>query len=482
MAFEEHGEYIVLETEDVRPLLTEIIRKEIPLRRLRSDGSFGYIPPKDFDSFLKQREMRFYIEKRVFDRELSDKGKTAAVDTVAVNEPARPAPKIHAVADDAGYAAKMRDARQATMSDRVVQMQVHNTTMKQMIAEGRRFDIHAIGETEKIFTDTICLNKASLEENAEGTADRDGLTKLVTETTVLVNSLLAMMAKGKSSYRDLANLEGIQTGSVTLNHMNRTLIRFISFLFFYNGYFQKYSTELQRFRAYFGKSFAPYYSRISGGVGALSLEGTFKQGISPVRERTAFVDYCVSGFLHDIGKMPNAEYHDGDSGFDPVKARRHVFDSYNLLVRSKLFSWGVVATGLLHHDYYNSPKGYRQTATFQTKFVDRRNRPRDIARTKHMISYNVLDVAYDNAYAFFPTKMIELVDIFDAMTDTGKKYRTAFTPAEAIVEMKRCYLDVDHPGIDPVLFDIFIDFLTASGLVTEQMLAEDTKILKQKAV
>jgi hypothetical protein len=487
MAFAVHGEFIILTTEDVRPLLEAIISKEIPLRRMRPDGTFGFIPPKDFDAFLKRQEMVFYIEKRVYDKELAPQTgqEDTAVhqETVRVSTPSEPAPRIQEAHSDALYTSKVQGARQATMQERVSLMQGHNSTMRQMIADGRRFDVHAIGETEKIFSDTICLNKASFEENAEGNADREGLTKLVTETTALVNNLLAMMAKGKSSYRDLANLEGIQTGSVTLDHMNRTLIRFISFLFFYNGYFQKYSTGLQRFRAYFGKSFAPYYSRITGGMQALSLEITFKEGITPVRERSAFVDYCVGGFLHDIGKMPNVDYHDGNSAYDPSMARRHVFDSYNLLVRSKLFSWGVVATGLLHHDYYNSPKGYRQTKTFQDKFVDRRGKARDITRTKHLISYNVLDVAYDNAYSFFPTKMIELVDVFDAMTDSGKHYRkTVMTPAEAIVEMKRCYLDVDHPGIDPVLFDIFVDFVSASGLVPEQMLAEETKILKQKAV
>ena len=79
----------------------------------------------------------------------------------------------------------------------------------------------------------------------------------------------------------------------------------------------------------------------------------------------------MGGLMHDIGKLPHISYHDGDSGYDVKKASRHVFDSYNMLLESNELTWGVVATGLLHHDYYGASFGYDQLNTLTKKYEER---------------------------------------------------------------------------------------------------------------
>ena len=66
------------------------------------------------------------------------------------------------------------------------------------------------------------------------------------------------------------------------------------------------------------------------------------------------------------------------------------------------------------------------------------------------------------ALGFLPVEMLAVIDIYDAMTDNSRTYKKGMNPAQAIQFM------ADKPlaegKIDPVIFDIFIDFLKQSGI------------------
>jgi len=285
------------------------------------------------------------------------------------------------------------------------------------------------------------------------------------------------LTNGKSSLVDLGRLEFIQTGSNTLNHMNRMLIRVVSFLSYYNDYFSTHSNDVKRIRTRFKESFYPVYEKLYSDPQNINLEIVFKGGMSPVSDKKIFLEYALGGFFHDIGKIPDIEYHDGDEGFVPMKARRHVFDSYNMLLQSGRFTLGTVAMGLLHHDYYNAPYGYRQRETIIKKYDKRKMDRSDSLRTKYCMSHNVMDVAYGISHSYFPSKILEILDIYDAMTDPDKNYRrSCLTPDEALDEMKRSYINKGAPGVDPILFNMFIDFLKDSKVIIESSFADSLKI------
>jgi HD-GYP domain-containing protein (c-di-GMP phosphodiesterase class II) len=83
------------------------------------------------------------------------------------------------------------------------------------------------------------------------------------------------------------------------------------------------------------------------------------------------------------------------------------------------------------------------------------------------MSYNINDVGYGAALGYFPAKVLELIDVFDSMTDERKKYRrSAFSPEEAVQAMRNDFLDGSYPGVDPILYNIFIDFLNVSGIIS----------------
>jgi hypothetical protein len=451
-----------LKTEEVRKLLPRIIERRIPLRRRGRDGEYAFIPAKDFDHYLKSLEMTFFVDEEGL-RALSGRKQTEDVRPLS-NEPA-PAVSYK----DSMFQNMLDDSASMDLLERLQLVLSHNHRMRGYIDERRRFDPTLMKEVGNIFAEAMCVNKVSLMQNLESRVDPKHLQQIITGTVMLVDGLVKLMASGRASFRDLAALGHIQTGSVTLNHMNRMLIRFTSLLFFYNSYFQKYSNDVKRFRAHFNDRFYPYYNKKTQGSQKISLEIVFKGGIAPVLDRSVFNDFLVGGFFHDIGKLPEIHYHDGTEAFDRRKASRHVFDGYNMLVESGYVSNSAVAVALLHHDYYGSPKGYRQLDTFQSRFVDRRKDNRDTVFTHYFISYNVKDVGFGAAYSYFPVKMIEILDIFDAMTDAEKGYRKEpLTPDRALELIRKEHLDGDHLGVDPILFNIIVDFLYTSGIISAE--------------
>ena len=54
--------------------------------------------------------------------------------------------------------------------------------------------------------------------------------------------------------------------------------------------------------------------------------------------------------------------------------------------------------------------------------------------------------------------MLEIIDIYDSVTDPHRVYRKSMTPDEALVMMKEEFV-IKHKKIDAILFDIFEAFI-----------------------
>ncbi|MCL1958559.1 MAG: metal-dependent phosphohydrolase, partial [Spirochaetes bacterium] len=63
-----------------------------------------------------------------------------------------------------------------------------------------------------------------------------------------------------------------------------------------------------------------------------------------------------------------------------------------------------------------------------------------------------------HALAYFPAKILEIVDIYDSVTDPNRVYRRALDSAEAIVMMREEFI-TKSLKIDPILFELFTGFI-----------------------
>ncbi|GMO53509.1 MAG: hypothetical protein Pg6C_19900 [Treponemataceae bacterium] len=64
--------------------------------------------------------------------------------------------------------------------------------------------------------------------------------------------------------------------------------------------------------------------------------------------------------------------------------------------------------------------------------------------------------------SYFPAKVLEIIDIYDSVTDPNRKYRKALTPEEALTMMQDEFIE-KHRKIDPTLFEIFVEFVRKSA-------------------
>jgi len=62
------------------------------------------------------------------------------------------------------------------------------------------------------------------------------------------------------------------------------------------------------------------------------------------------------------------------------------------------------------------------------------------------------------ALGYFPAKVLEIIDVYDSVTDPNRKYRKAMTPQEALAMMEEEFINKHHK-IDIILFDIFTKFV-----------------------
>jgi len=66
-----------------------------------------------------------------------------------------------------------------------------------------------------------------------------------------------------------------------------------------------------------------------------------------------------------------------------------------------------------------------------------------------MIDYEVL--------AFFPAKALEVVDVFDSLTDPNRKYREPLADSVALTMMRDEFI-TKRLKLDPILYDLFTEF------------------------
>jgi hypothetical protein len=109
-----------------------------------------------------------------------------------------------------------------------------------------------------------------------------------------------------------------------------------------------------------------------------------------------------------------------------------------------------------HHEYYGHPSGYGYFREFLERYRDATPQ----ARIEYVMSYQMEPLIDYLALAFFPAKVLEVVDVFDSLTDPNRKYRSPLSKEEAISVMKEQFLE-RNLKLDPILFALFRRF---SGL------------------
>ncbi|WP_241210575.1 hypothetical protein [Brachyspira hampsonii] len=106
----------------------------------------------------------------------------------------------------------------------------------------------------------------------------------------------------------------------------------------------------------------------------------------------------------------------------------------------------------MHHEYY----GYGNDVI---KIINKQFNENKSLNPSSLISDDVDDIQTLQSLAFFPAKVLEIIDLFDTTVMPQKNYNRKDMSAEDAVKLIYDNYIVKETKLDPILFELFIDFL-----------------------
>ncbi|MCL2214444.1 MAG: metal-dependent phosphohydrolase [Treponema sp.] len=303
--------------------------------------------------------------------------------------------------------------------------------------------------------DAAMINHAVLEE-AILLADHEAkrLTQdLVDSTQEMVRSSAQLVSENVFN-NDMVNTLVEKSNGTIVQHMTRVYLNGIAFLSFYNNLVSS-SSAIKKLRISFTGKYSNYYQKLLPHmrVGDINLERVFYGGMRAIPPELYF-KWAVGFLIHDIGKAVAVEYHEGEGSYDRNIVIDHVKQGFKSVMTKTNYPMEAGLITGYHHEYYGNPDGYGYYRTY----LQQHKKENPDARIDYCISYDLDPVMNYYALAYFPAKVLEIIDVYDSVTDPHRVYRKAMTSEEALAMMQEEFIKKEYK-IDAVLFDIFAMFI-----------------------
>ncbi len=242
--------------------------------------------------------------------------------------------------------------------------------------------------------------------------------------------------------------------SFPLSHSIRVFVMYTDFLLYYNEVFNRGLVKKIR------KGFEFYqrdYDRVFVGTfenkkSVDRLEDVFKDSMQAI-QYDSLESYASAALVHDIGKFYDMDYYISGKDYDEKRVQKHLFRSC-YMINGENHTLNKIYTVAFHHEYYGLGYGpfnamYKGKKTEQSYFYSR-----------NVISYDIQDVLDFEAIAYFPAKVLEIVDVYDMILHPwfDEQDFQASTVEGVLDLMRKNYVERDIK-LDPILFDVFISYL-----------------------
>ena len=355
---------------------------------------------------------------------------------------------------DANYGHEYSEAKSLDVDQR-------NQWLAENLARIESVNLENVEERLEVLTDTTVsttmINKATMDEALSmDDAEAKEMTQEIVNNTqrfILKGSRLMMQnVERQELFKQLVS----RSNGTVVQHMTRVFITGFSFLLFYNN-LTRHSGIASRTRIRFRKEYQELYTNLLPDVtaDAMSLERVFKGGMQTVSNQE-LMSYATGFLLHDIGKTDDIEYHEGEEEYDREKVVRHVNRGYKAITTKSRYPKDVALITGFHHEYYGHPSGYG----YFRALLDRYKKLNPKAKVEFAIAYHAEEVIDYSSLAFFPAKIMEIIDVFDSLTDKNRKYRKPLSQDEALEFMRQEFIR-NEMKLDPILFDLFVTYIEA---------------------
>jgi hypothetical protein len=303
--------------------------------------------------------------------------------------------------------------------------------------------------------DAALINHAILRDAMQMADDeaKKYTQDLVDSTNKLVKSSSHLISPDIFNDEMMSSLVTKSNGTV-IQHMTRVFLNGVAFLLYYNDLVST-SSVINKLRVSFDSEFRAFYYTLLPHLGEekLNLERVFLGGMRAIPENILF-NWATGFLLHDVGKAPAVEYHEGESAYNRGIVVEHVKVGYAQVMNKTNYPKEAALITGYHHEYYGDPDGYG----YFRAYLENYKKANPKARQNYCIAYDIEAMLDYEALAYFPAKVLEIVDVYDSLTDPNRKYKSALPLEEALALMKSEFIEKKRK-IDIILFDIFCGFV-----------------------
>lgn len=465
------SKYDVLMVEDLKDIKYQLISHNIPLFRLDKEKNIVSFPTDQLSIILdneKYSKVKLYIPKNfsLFIKEFKSITQVDNNNNSSSNYVFR-TPKESEIE----MGKRISEISKMTYKDRVNTIETYNKELKEIeINEETGINKKTAQQIVNVGNDVGLISKVTMfgsiqkikgkeitQEQAK--AENQEITEI---TTNIVNTIVDMLSHNTETQKVFDELRNYSDGGV-MAHSNRVFISYVNFMVFYNNLINTRHL-INKVRTSYQSKYKKFYDNIGvlfGNDDIISknfdtVEGCIDRGIEAIQDRELNL-YSVGALLHDIGKVKDLDYFEGDNGRDYERIKKHLFNSYALVTQTSEYPLEVILTVALHHEYYGL--GYGPYENLCRSKLE--NFPG--FKIHRIMTYDAESLYKCEALAYFPAKMLEIIDVYDALIDPARKYRggKTFTPEEALKIMREDFIE-KHVKLDPILYDIFVEFLSNS--------------------
>ncbi len=453
---------IPVSLEEITLNLKHIIDGDVPVFRKKSDGDFVTIPADRLEQFIGETSsdpLNLMMEKNWKSKIEELKEKTPR-GKAPENTSDHTAPKIktslEVLKQYGNVSGQMGKFQLMSIVDREEILDVSIEKLHGLNEKKGLLDLAAIIKMVEVVANTYYVNYAELENNLDSENLRNNIFGIFSKTEWVLKLVIEILRNNGKRYENYRILDEIATGSYTIDSMCKGVILFTGFCLFYNDYIDN-GMATKKLRGEFKEKYLRYYNKRLN-MNMLTLEKIIKGGLRRIESEKEQLQYVTGALLYDIGKLPVINYHDSDDPYDESAVKMHALIGYNMIMKMQKYPFPVLAMAAFHHEYYGEKSGYHFTNPVINKITHKK---RSDEKAYYFITYDEKEFMEGTALAFFPCKMIEITDIFNALVNRRKH-----SPFEALKMMKKNFITLSFK-IDPLLFDIFLDFMQACNIINE---------------
>ena len=304
-------------------------------------------------------------------------------------------------------------------------------------------------------TDAALINRATLIEAMQQMDDdaKARTQSLVESTQDMVKSSVQLISEDIFNDEMMKTLVEKSNGTV-IQHMTRVFLNGLSFLRYYNNLVST-SSIINKYRISFNKKYKKFYRPLFPHLykDDITLERIFYKGMRAISE-DEFYKWATGFLVHDIGKATSVEYHEGEAEYNRDIVVDHVKIGYTAVMTKTNYPRDAGLITGYHHEYYGDPSGYG----YFRSYLDEYKKVNPSAMQDYCIAYELEPMLDYLSLGYFPAKILEIIDVYDSLTDKNRKYRKVMTPEEALSMMREEFIE-KHLKIDIILFELFADFV-----------------------